>query len=714
MSNINFDEVIEKLENILKNNPEYNDVFGNIDFNGDNLQIFGDFFENIFNKIYDKNRIKNIVPYLLHREEDIFDYAKRTVLQRKANNWDREYIKLINVSLNIMQNFDEDIPEELQLILLTDAFCIFPNSLPTIVGNKDDRIAWFELRNVLFKQMLTTFGKENVFVDLFNEDRTNIFLKTYIDDEVKFFEWQIRAGSIDGIALEDYTNEDLRNEIIMINTPESKLKSSEYEMVKNKELNLDACFRIYNSNIYNWIFQERDDSGRELSDIFSIDYPKEEDLIYSYESTGSYEEEKINSKTINDYLFEPKQSKRLFDFISQMDAEQKNEFLKNIVETWSKNEQFDFLMGEISGYKPVKTFTDELALDVRKKAESSKDFSEYFEEVDFQASSSQLFKQLFEVIFNNIYDHDKIKSIMNSYRGFKPADMVKYSKRTELYELTDFNDKEYIKLINSSLGILENYHEGLPEELKLIMLTDAFNSMAHASRTILQRKEDSGFWFGLKNKSLEKMIEMFGKDNIYIDKIDDAMIAVMAKVKIEGKEKVLAWHTYKNQLKGIDIDKYRDVQVRQKMFEILEKNEMIGESDIELLINDEIPNDSVLKIHNMGVINKIFEVNRETKKDFSKIIAIDKSKKQKNVHEALEESFYEGSVINAESINHYLSNDKQKQRISKIVEDMTPKHRREFIKIILATMQPQERFNFLLQGVQEFNPRNTRNEGEDR
>ena len=281
-------------------------------------------------------------------------------------------------------------------------------------------------------------------------------------------------------------------------------------------------------------------------------------------------------------------------------------------------------------------FIDKITQEIIDKINVTSIYQNYFDGIDFKQDSLSVLIKIFEKIFNKTLDIEVLKEAYNKLNGeentksedeFVNEISDDYSGKTGMYEDANFEDKNYFKMVSVLTANIKNLQQDIPEELKLILLTDAFNTIGHNYKVIFNRENGRKFWFGLKSQILLEMVGKFGKENVYVDFSENEAkndVAIYFKTKINNENEFFSWHLPKEEVNKLKIQKvYSNQNVKHELLDTKVNNGELTAQERDRIINENLPIDTFLKTHNLGIYNHIFCLVFEHNKAFEECFNVD-------------------------------------------------------------------------------------------
>lgn len=304
MDNNFVDEITKKIVDKIGVTGRYKDVFSGMDKMDSSSKTLVRFCEILLNKIWKENERDMVETYKNVLDETDGnrtiiddDYVGRNQIFEETGGKEQSLYKIIAPLLGIVKNFNDQMPEEMKMILLTDCFNTIAHNMELIFGSKQGSQFWFELKNRVLEEMLKIFDKDSVYINIDSESGiASIFFKADINGEIDFFSWHSKEEflkNIEGFRLEDYQNSEL------------------YEQIQNK-----GKTKSYNHQTYNYIFQHCVDYEKSIEDVMSVE-KREPKTTLAYEGGGSYEDK----EEIADKL------KKLVEDLQNVDSQEEMELL---------------------------------------------------------------------------------------------------------------------------------------------------------------------------------------------------------------------------------------------------------------------------------------------------------------------------------------------------------------------------------------------------
>lgn len=304
MDNNFIDEITKKIVDKINVTGRYKNVFNGLDTMDSSSKTLVRFCEILLNKIWEENE-----QYMMDAYKNILgetdssrmivndDYVGRNQIFEETNGKEQNLYKIIAPLLGIVKNFNDQMPEEMKMILLTDCFNTIAHNMELIFGSKRGSQFWFDLKNRVLEEMLKIFDKDSVYISIDSSSGVaSIFFKADINGEMDFFSWHSKEEflkNIEGFKLEDYQNSEL------------------HQQIQNK-----GKIKSYNHQTYNYIFQHCVDYEKSIDDVMSIE-KREPETTLEYEGGGSYEaKEEIEDKL-----------KKLVEDLQNVDSQEEMELL---------------------------------------------------------------------------------------------------------------------------------------------------------------------------------------------------------------------------------------------------------------------------------------------------------------------------------------------------------------------------------------------------
>ena len=175
---------------------------------------------------------------------------------------------------------------------------------------------------------------------------------------------------------------------------------------------------------------------------------------------------------------------------------------------------------------------------------------------------------------------------------------------------------------------VSNKEEDLPYELKLILLADVFNVIAHNLNIFFDEPQGKDFWFGLKNEVLLELINIVDKNSIYItdETKHEGRIVIFFKATVQGDTKFFSWHTTSDlieKIPGFREGRYESEELKEEI-----KNFLPADKINNIKYNLDL--DQAIKIANYQIYNQVIHVHREFEKTISEIFSMQLKDEEKS------------------------------------------------------------------------------------